>query len=509
MLKRKILTVLLSGLMLPFVCPANSDKELFTATTKYVDTHGETLLYTNTKGIADLVNRKIPAVVRIFTKKDAALDKPVSAAVRSVIKLINISAFKAVASSSVNTGNGIYIQKSFLTVDLKAESIFIDPALTNKTITWTNLPADTRLAFKGEINIAHAWALIKKEVNQNHPLYEIIKAASGIPGLESILSNIHGEIEFLATGTSLDNAACKLVLPDNKDVIKNFVKKEFKKEFKNDTIEIPVSDKLNITVLFKNQQVIAYTSPKLLFRAKKTLGSLPQYQKYAKLLPAKGAGYLILDIPQEVYDNIKAISKGIPEIGELMDIFLKPISIAAVTSVEKDGYLTVCAANFSFAQVQQATQFLSMVSIPAAMLLPALNNARKRARAVGCLNNLKQLGLGILMYSEDHEDYLPLSDKEIVKQAYLTPEVMKNIIYAGPYTKTKVTQIKRPSQYIIGFCNRSMHPDTLNVLYLDGHVETHHIGAMNTVEFLKSKYNLNETDTRRIEQRIKEAGEKK
>ena len=54
-----------------------------------------------------------------------------------------------------------------------------------------------------------------------------------------------------------------------------------------------------------------------------------------------------------------------------------------------------------------------------------------------------------------------------------------------------------------------MHPDTLNVLYLDGHVETHHIGAMNTVEFLKSKYNLNETDTRRIEQRIKEAGEKK
>ncbi len=78
---------------------------------------------------------------------------------------------------------------------------------------------------------------------------------------------------------------------------------------------------------------------------------------------------------------------------------------------------------------------IAIIAILAGMLLPALQQARERGKSSTCTNNLKQLGLGILMYSQDHEDYLPLCDKEIVKHAYLTPEVMKNIIYAGPYTK--------------------------------------------------------------------------
>jgi prepilin-type processing-associated H-X9-DG protein len=41
------------------------------------------------------------------------------------------------------------------------------------------------------------------------------------------------------------------------------------------------------------------------------------------------------------------------------------------------------------------------------MLLPALSQARERARAAVCINNLKQLGLAFMMYIDDHEGYIP------------------------------------------------------------------------------------------------------
>ncbi|MCM8772634.1 MAG: DUF1559 domain-containing protein [Candidatus Omnitrophica bacterium] len=41
------------------------------------------------------------------------------------------------------------------------------------------------------------------------------------------------------------------------------------------------------------------------------------------------------------------------------------------------------------------------------MLLPALSRARERARIAACINNLKQIGLAINMYTQDYDEYLP------------------------------------------------------------------------------------------------------
>lgn len=64
---------------------------------------------------------------------------------------------------------------------------------------------------------------------------------------------------------------------------------------------------------------------------------------------------------------------------------------------------------------------IAIIAILAAMLLPALARAKKKAQGISCVNNLKQLTIAVHVYAGDNQDAIPMNDT--TPDAWVTGDV--------------------------------------------------------------------------------------
>jgi prepilin-type N-terminal cleavage/methylation domain-containing protein len=67
---------------------------------------------------------------------------------------------------------------------------------------------------------------------------------------------------------------------------------------------------------------------------------------------------------------------------------------------------------------------IAIIAILAGLLLPALSRAKEQARVVQCLNNLRQIGVGITLYVDDNQDRYP---------SPMLTETNKPLFWTGPF----------------------------------------------------------------------------
>jgi len=88
---------------------------------------------------------------------------------------------------------------------------------------------------------------------------------------------------------------------------------------------------------------------------------------------------------------------------------------------------------------------IAIIAVLAAMILPALSAAKSKAKTLNCVSNNKQIGLAIVMYVGDNNEYLPpLNDKNYAthsanwwfvylnKGSYITSTTVSNNIWRCP-----------------------------------------------------------------------------
>jgi prepilin-type N-terminal cleavage/methylation domain-containing protein/prepilin-type processing-associated H-X9-DG protein len=109
---------------------------------------------------------------------------------------------------------------------------------------------------------------------------------------------------------------------------------------------------------------------------------------------------------------------------------------------------------------------IAIIALLAAILFPVFARARENARRASCLNNLKQIALGLLQYSQDYDERLPNypddSDPHPWYHEKLQPYVQSYQIFRCPsvhrFTSGDVTDATYPTYGLIGPAPNTNNP---------------------------------------------------
>ena len=162
------------------------------------------------------------------------------------------------------------------------------------------------------------------------------------------------------------------------------------------------------------------------------LKSTPEFERLSRGVPNTGNSFNYLSARfsktlEEI--QLKAMSSNLEAAGSppgVEDFMTKVQSISGGASAYSvggsttDGWLTVSHGTQEPATAIMVPLVVAPTAVVAGLMLPALAKAKEKAARISCVNNMKQLGLGVLIHANDHNDQFPDEIKDMDAELLLT-----------------------------------------------------------------------------------------
>jgi prepilin-type processing-associated H-X9-DG protein len=509
-----------------------SDEEIFNIVSAKLDKGGSYYSIQNTKYLFSYIQGGLKAARDLLgslppRQLGGVPPMMIMDAVEAIINDSGVNEVLACGMSSIlinpKAKEPLFQNKTFLYHGSKKTKGFLwtlVPPDNKKLTDIYRLPKNTLSAFSADIYPAKIWDTIKKVLAKLPvPPLKMMPALAEMQFaqryklqlpvvLESISGSWFGVVVSTKAADGKPALQGMLEVPAKSAAFFDLLKANFK----NNPLAIVTDGKITIKATSKEQpewitpsiftrdkKLYLISSSKILASTKEAmtkrngLVTTAEFKRFNQRMPEQGVSFVYRSprIPAVVSDMIKAYApKKVAEKSAIFNsvsaLITNDILFTIVTRTE-DGVLvysnspTTTVSNASLTPV-------ATTAVLAGMLLPALNQAREKARRISCVSNLKQIGLALKQYAMDHKDNFPKADNaaglnELVKTDYMVDLKVYNCpSVSNPQARGTLKEANSSYIYLGGFKEvmspalplafdkPGNHKRYINILFLDGHV---------------------------------------
>jgi prepilin-type processing-associated H-X9-DG protein len=221
-------------------------------------------------------------------------------------------------------------------------------------------------------------------------------------------------------------------------------------------------------------------------------GSPRTYYTQGRLVAVGGKQMLVAYAPRQkpldpaAFENLSGQMGG-PSPDKVLDILMPaptpdtPLDLSLIDLSSVAGIEGIRPFDLGRATTDRASMS-STLATTAAILFPVFAQARLKAQETSSVSNLKQVALGVLMYTQDYDERLPpMQDLATMKKAIMpyvrNEEVFKDPRTGEPYrvnpaaSRKPDASIAVPAQFVLLYESTPSRDGKRAVAFADGHVK--------------------------------------